>query len=101
MVAVAGFGFMRTALCGTRPDEIGDMKPEDHPAPLAPLAHRPRDAAKALGISERTLWTWTNDGIIPCVRVGSGKRRVVLYPVADLQAWLARRATTATEGGAK
>lgn len=62
------------------------------------LALRPREAAKALGISPRLLWQLTHDGEIPCVRVGSGKRRTVLYPTADLQAWLTRRAGT-MEGG--
>jgi hypothetical protein len=58
----------------------------------SPLALRPRDAAKALGISPRLLWQLTKDEQIPCVRVGTGKRRTVLYPVPELQAWLARRA---------
>lgn len=53
-----------------------------------PLALRPRDAARVLGISPRTLWGWTRAGIVPCVRVGTGKRRTVLYPVAVLRAWL-------------
>lgn len=57
-----------------------------------PLAYRPREAAKVLGISERTLWQLTHDGKIPCVRLGTGKRRAVLYPVAELQAWLTREA---------
>lgn len=57
-----------------------------------PLALRPREAAKALGISPRLLWQLTHDGHVPCVRLGSGKRRTVLYPMADLQAWLTRRA---------
>lgn len=61
-------------------------------APPTPLALRPRDAAKALGISPRHLWQLTQDGVIPCVRVGSGKRKTVLYPLADLQAWLTRQA---------
>jgi excisionase family DNA binding protein len=65
-----------------------------------PLALRPRDAAKALGISSRLLWQLTHDGHIPCVRVGVGKRRTVLYPVADLQAWLSRRAAMAERGPA-
>ncbi|OHB70151.1 MAG: hypothetical protein A2V70_14825 [Planctomycetes bacterium RBG_13_63_9] len=56
------------------------------------LALRPRQAAKALGISPRLLWQLTHDGHVPCVRVGSGKRRTVLYPTADLQAWLTRQA---------
>lgn len=57
-----------------------------------PLAYRPREAAKVLGISERTLWQLTHDGKVPCVRLGTGKRRAVLYPVAELQAWLSREA---------
>ncbi|MGE3808279.1 MAG: helix-turn-helix transcriptional regulator [Gemmataceae bacterium] len=55
-----------------------------------PLALRPREAAKALGISPRLLWQLTKDGHVPCVRVGNGKRQSVLYPVAELQAWLSR-----------
>ena len=61
-----------------------------------PLALRPRNAAKALGISPRLLWQLTKDGHIPCVRVGSGKRKTVLYPLADLQAWLTRQSEEAT-----
>jgi excisionase family DNA binding protein len=57
-----------------------------------PLALRPREAAKALGISPRLLWQLTHDGVIPCVKVGSGKRKSVLYPTAELQAWLGRQA---------
>ncbi len=64
----------------------------------SPLALRPREAAKALGISPRLLWQLTHDGHIPCVRVGSGKRRAVLYPTADLQAWLTRQAKTVKGG---
>jgi excisionase family DNA binding protein len=64
----------------------------------SPLALRPREAAKALGISARHLWQLTKDGHIPSVRVGSGKRRTVLYPLADLQAWLTRQATPANGG---
>lgn len=63
---------------------------------VATLALRPRDAAKALGISARTLWSLTAPrGPIPCLRIGRGKRRTVLYPVADLQAWLSRQVETA------
>lgn len=63
-----------------------------------PLALRPREAAKALGISPRLLWQLPHDGHIPCVRVGSGKRRTVLYPTTDLQAWLSRQAESAKGG---
>ena len=64
-----------------------------------PLALRPREAAKALGISPRLLWQLTKDGHIPCVRVGSGKRKTVLYPLAELQAWLSRKAEGAKLAG--
>lgn len=63
------------------------------------LALRPRDAAKALSISPRHLWQLTKDGVIPCVRLGTGKRKTILYPVADLQHWLAQQALSA-KGGA-
>ena len=52
-----------------------------------PLALRPREAARRLGISERTLWTLMKAGDIPHVRVG----RAVLYPVDTLRDWLASR----------
>lgn len=56
--------------------------------PDRPLALRPKDAAKMLSISPRYLWELTNHGHIPCRRVGEGKRKTVLYPVAALEAWL-------------
>jgi excisionase family DNA binding protein len=52
------------------------------------LALRPKDAARSLGISQRTLWQLTKDGAIPCVRV----RSCVLYPLPLLEAWLAEQA---------
>ena len=60
----------------------------------SPLALRPREAAKALGISPRLLWQLTHDGTIPFVKVG----RTVLYPMAELQAWLSRQAEAAKGG---
>jgi excisionase family DNA binding protein len=59
------------------------------------IALRPRDAAKALGISERLLWDWTHHGDIPHVRMG----RTILYPVDAVQTWLRNQAATA-KGGA-
>ncbi|HUU94501.1 MAG TPA: helix-turn-helix domain-containing protein [Phycisphaerae bacterium] len=47
----------------------------------------PRQAAKALAISERTLWKFTKRGEVPVVRIG----RAVRYDQADLQAWIQRR----------
>ena len=51
---------------------------------LPVLALKPIDAARAIGISTRLLWSMTNRGDIPCVRIG---RRVV-YPLHLLREWL-------------
>jgi len=54
-----------------------------------PLALRPKDAAKALGIGQRKLWELSQPrGPIPCIRVGT----CVLYPYQLLQGWLAEEA---------
>jgi len=42
------------------------------------------EAAKALAISPRTLWSLTRSGAIPCVRIG----RCVRYDLADLKTWI-------------
>jgi len=60
-------------------------------ATLTPLALRARDAAKCLGISARKLWSLTNAGKIPHVRIG----RAITYPVAALEKWL----STSAKGG--
>ncbi len=46
-----------------------------------------REAAKSLAISERTLWTLTQRGDLPCVRIG----RSVRYSPRQLQAWIERQ----------
>lgn len=72
----------------------------DGSSSIPTLALRSREAAAALGISERTLWDLTAPrGPIPCVRVGHGKRQSVRYPVTELQSWLSNQAA-ATKGGA-
>lgn len=66
----------------------------------SPLALRPRDAAKVLGISPRLLWDLTAPrGPIPSARIGKGRRKTVLYSLTDLQSWLKRQTTAAPEGG--
>ena len=57
------------------------------------LALRPQAAAKALGISERKLWSLTADQTsgIPVIRWG----KCVVYPVRELADWLTQQA----EGG--
>ena len=82
---------MRAAHCGERFVGASDMTTETM---QTTLALRPRDAAKAIGISPRLLWQLTHDGHIPFVKVG----RTVLYPTAELQAWLSREAEAAKGG---
>jgi len=59
------------------------------------LALRPKEAAKAIGISERKLWSITADQTsgIPHTRFG----KCVVYPVAALDRWLDKRATSQNE----
>jgi excisionase family DNA binding protein len=52
------------------------------------LALRPRDAARALGISERTLWSLTKQQQIPHLRFG----KAVRYPRHLLLRWLEQQA---------
>jgi excisionase family DNA binding protein len=59
-----------------------------------PLALRPREAAKAIGVCERTLWEWTHHGDVPHLKVGG----TMLYPVDALRDWLSRRAATVKGG---
>lgn len=51
------------------------------------LLLRPPEAAETLAISERTLWTLTKEGILPCVRLG----RLVRYDPEDLRRAIAER----------
>ena len=53
-----------------------------------PLALRPKDAAKALGIGQRKLWELTRAGVIPSVKAGT----CTLYPIDALRAWLNEQA---------
>jgi excisionase family DNA binding protein len=59
-----------------------------HPTIATPvrLLLTPREAATALAISSRTLWTLTKNGTVPCVRLG----RAVRYAPADLENYVAR-----------
>jgi excisionase family DNA binding protein len=52
------------------------------------IALRSKQAAVALGISERHLWQLTKEGHIPCARLGTGSRQIKLYLPGELQAWL-------------
>ena len=48
------------------------------------LLARPAEAAEMLAICERSLWSLTKRGEIPCVRMG----RSVRYDLADLRKWI-------------
>jgi excisionase family DNA binding protein len=49
-----------------------------------PLLLTVREAAKALSISERTLWSLTSRGELPAIRIGRAKR----YSVDELHRWV-------------
>ena len=63
------------------------MKPQERA--FERLALRPAEVAKALGIDDRTLRRWQRDEGLPFARVGGA----VLFPVDELRAWLAERAS--------
>jgi predicted DNA-binding transcriptional regulator AlpA len=57
------------------------------PIPLAPIQRlllTPKEAAAALGISPRLLWSKTKIGEIPCIRIS----KAVRYSPTALQAWI-------------
>ena len=71
---------------------MASNKPGPEPVPADAstpcLALRPKQAAQALGIGERLLWSMTNRGVIPHLKLG----KAILYPVAQLREWLAEQA---------
>jgi excisionase family DNA binding protein len=44
----------------------------------------PSEAASALAVSRRTLWSLTNAGLVPSLRIG----RCVRYSIPDLKSWI-------------
>ena len=46
-----------------------------------------REAAKALSVCEKTLWTMTKNGEIPVIRMG----RAVRYPLDGLRQWISEK----------
>lgn len=59
------------------------LRPGHHLPPL-PLAMRQEAAARAIGVSKRTLCSLTQRNEIPHARLGS----CVIYPTAQILAWL-------------
>lgn len=52
-----------------------------------PLLVTARDAAAKLSISERTLCELTNNGDLPCIRIGRSVRHVP----TDLEQWVEKK----------
>jgi excisionase family DNA binding protein len=61
-----------------------DEKPSTSVTDKERLLLSPRDAAKALSICERTLFSLTKSGEIPVIRIG----RAVRYSLDDLKEWI-------------
>jgi excisionase family DNA binding protein len=74
----------------TRPPESDSLftKPSTGSEPLLVGVE---EAARLLNVCSRTLWTLTQSGNLPHLRIG----RRVLYPVEGLRRWIADR----TSGG--
>ena len=70
-------------MLGAKSIEPREIKPQ-----TICLAMRAKEAAAAIGISERTLWELTSKGKIPYVRLS----KAILYPVDSLRDWLKRQA---------
>lgn len=69
----------------TNPTPLPKSNHDDGDVPR--LALRPKDAARALGLSSRKLWAMTASGEVPHLRLG----KAVLYPVDSLREWLAQQ----------
>ena len=54
------------------------------------LALRPKEAAAALGVNERTLRKWRRDEGLPYFQLDGA----VLIPLAELERWMAERVTS-------
>ena len=71
--------------CAVPPAAVED--PEETARMKVEAKRKARQAAEALAISPRKLWSMTSSGEIPHVRLG----RSVRYPIADLQRWIDRQ----------
>jgi len=57
-------------------------------APITPLCWSVKDLAQMLGLGERTIWRWVDEGKIPAPRKFGGRR---LWLVTEIQAWVKSR----------
>ncbi len=65
-----------------------------------PFCLRLSQVAKVLGLSQRTVWAMAKDGRIPCLRVGDGKKKVLLFPLDLLKEWVRNEALQCTSAQA-
>lgn len=63
--------------------------------PIEPLLLTPDEAAVALRISTKTLWTLTQAGEIPAIKVGPAKK-LVRYDPEDLRRWIEQQKAVAS-----
>lgn len=63
------------------------------PTDSSPLLVDSREAARLLCICERSLWKLTDDGAIPCIRMGRAKR----YHLETLRQWVRDQQTSGTD----
>ena len=61
-----------------------------------PICLRLSQVAKVLGLSPRTVWAMAKSGRIPCLRVGDGKKKVLLFPLDLLKEWIRAEALQCT-----
>jgi len=55
---------------------------------IPPMGVSLREAARLIGVCERTLWSMVQRGQIPVRVVGTGKRRRYLFSLRALEKWL-------------
>jgi len=65
-----------------QPPDLPSVKPAEPDTPR--LALSPREAARALAISERSLWRLRDRGAICVVNIG----RRIIFPVSELERFL-------------
>lgn len=66
---------------------------QQQPVLASPILVDVREAARLLCISQRTLWTLTNGGEIPSLKIG----RCVRYRLEDLNKFALQRTSASTD----
>jgi hypothetical protein len=72
-------------------DTMSDSTANHRKMPVKAGAYRPKEAAEYLGISTRTLSDIRKRGEIVSFKLNKAPQGARLFPVVELQKWLARR----------